>query len=635
MKSKLPLLLLFSGLALAGMSQNWYKGNLHTHSLWSDGDDYPEMIMDRDKANGDHFVVLSEHNTLQEGEKWVQVPKASVRRRAFERYLRNFGPDWVQYRQSGDTLSVRLKTLEEYRGLFEAPGQFMLMPAEEITDRYFGKPIHQNLSNIVEKIEPQGGRSIAEVVQRNLDAMWAQRLRTGRPMLPHLNHPNFGYAIGPEDMMELSGERFFEVYNGHPAVHNEGDSSHVSMEVLWDRLNAHYLQTGRPLLYGLATDDSHNYYYFGPQYSNTGRGWIMVQADSLSPESIISAVERGCFYSTSGIIMSDYKKSEKSIYLKVKEENGINYSIRFTGIKRGQNNTEILSEIKAAEGSYTFTGDELFVRAVVYSDKVKFNPYRPGEVEMAWTQPEQPGKTVLPLPNAHAHNDYEHARPLLDALSHGFTSIEADGHLIDGQLIVAHDRPQTVDPRRSLGQLYLQPLRDIIRRQGASVYPGYFDPVYLMIDIKTEGPATYQAILKALEPYKDILTTCGTADCINRPVRVFISGNAPLELAAAEKEIIAGIDGRPQHLGKGYSPQLMPVISDHYGRHLSWKGEGPIPEAQKATLMELAAKVHAEGKRLRLWASPQTPLVWQTLKDCGVDLLNADDLAGLEEVLSN
>src|ERR1700733_12210517 len=49
----------------------WWKGNLHTHSLWSDGDDFPEMIADWYGRHGYHFLALSEHNVLADGQKWV------------------------------------------------------------------------------------------------------------------------------------------------------------------------------------------------------------------------------------------------------------------------------------------------------------------------------------------------------------------------------------------------------------------------------------------------------------------------------------------------------------------------------------------------------------------------------------
>lgn len=65
---------------------------------------------------------------------------------------------------------------------------------------------------------------------------------------------------------------------------------------------------------------------------------------------------------------------------------------------------------------------------------------------------DHPDPRVHPLPQAHAHNDYEHDRPLQDALSHGFSSVEADVWLVDGELLVAHDR-EDVDPSRTLESL--------------------------------------------------------------------------------------------------------------------------------------------------------------------------------------
>src|SRR2546429_8940516 len=83
----------------------------------------------------------------------------------------------------------------------------------------------------------------------------------------------------------------------------------------------------------------------------------------------------------------------------------------------------------------------------------------------AWPETNSPP----PLARAHAHNDYEHARPLLDALERGFCSIEADVWLVDGRLLVAHDR-NAVKAERTLQALYLDPLRERVRRNGGRVY---------------------------------------------------------------------------------------------------------------------------------------------------------------------
>jgi len=79
------------------------------------------------------------------------------------------------------------------------------------------------------------------------------------------------------------------------------------------------------------------------------------------------------------------------------------------------------------------------------------------------------------LERAHAHNDYEHDRPLYDALSRGFKSVEADVWLVGGELLVAHDR-EDVRRGRTLESLYLAPLRQLIKQNGGAVYPGDPDP---------------------------------------------------------------------------------------------------------------------------------------------------------------
>jgi hypothetical protein len=375
-------------------SYRWYKGNTHTHSLWSDGDDFPEMIIDWYKSRGYDFLALSDHNTLSDVEKWKEIPAHPFRQNRFKEYLHRFGDKWVEQKKdsAGNTI-VRLKKLEEFRPLFEEKGKFLLIQAEEITDGYKGKPIHINAINVKELITAQGGNSVAEVMQNNLNQVYAQRERTGQPMFPHINHPNFGWAVTLEDMMGLKGERFFEVYNGHPLVHNYGDSIRMGMEELWDKLLIHYIQEGKPLLYGLATDDAHHYMEYRIGMSNPGRGWIMVRARSLEPAAIIEAMENGDFYATTGVILSDLQFRNRKLDIKVKPEPGINYTIQFwgavdsAGTKTKQR--KLLKEVKSTHASYSATKKELYIRAKIISTKPKENPFQAGDVETAWTQPMQ------------------------------------------------------------------------------------------------------------------------------------------------------------------------------------------------------------------------------------------------------
>ncbi|MEV1294733.1 phosphatidylinositol-specific phospholipase C/glycerophosphodiester phosphodiesterase family protein [Pseudonocardia sp. NPDC049635] len=252
-----------------------------------------------------------------------------------------------------------------------------------------------------------------------------------------------------------------------------------------------------------------------------------------------------------------------------------------------------------------------------------------------------PPHPVAPLAQAHAHNDYEHPRPLHDALSHGFTSVEADVWLVDGALLVAHDL-EDVEPGRTLQSLYLDPLAHRVRENRGSVHPERV-PFQLLIDLKSDGPATYEAVERALAAYPGLTTTVeqdgrGGQQVRRGPIEAVISGNRPLELMRDRPVRRSGYDGRLTDLGSGLPASLMPLVSDNWTNHFTWTGEGEIPAQERATLQRIVRSAHAEGYRVRFWATPDTPgpardRLWRELLRAGVDHINTDDLAGLERFL--
>ena len=404
------MLLLACSAGVSAEESKWWKGNLHTHSLWSDGDDYPEMIADWYRENGYHFLGISDHNILAEGNRWIHAEKNAGGRLAFEKYLKKFGSDWVEHKTENNVPKVRLKNFSEYKAKMSIEGKFLLLQAEELTDRFQGFPIHINATNLKNYIPPQGGTNLFSVIQNNVNAVIKQREKTGQLMFPHINHPNFGWALKPTDMIQLKGEKFFEVYNGHPAVNSYGDAKHLSTVQIWDIINAYRIGVHKlPLMFGLATDDAHNYHQIAVGKSNTGRGWVMVKASGLSPSAIIEAMERGDFYSSSGVSISSIKTSGKSFSFKIAAEKGVTYTTWFVGTRKDFKNSkdvakrnslnpseagigEILSQSNSLEPNYIFKGDELYVRAHVVSSKKKANPYSAGEQEQAWLQPVSPRK---------------------------------------------------------------------------------------------------------------------------------------------------------------------------------------------------------------------------------------------------
>ncbi len=228
----------------------FYKGNLHTHTLWSDGDDYPEMVADWYKRHGYQFLALTDHNVLSESERWIDVgPKAD---KGLEKYLDRFGTTWVERREFAGKNQVRLKPLREFRSQLEVPNRFLLIPAEEISASHAKLPVHLNGINLRDAISPAKADGVAQTIDVHVRAVAAQRKKTGWPMLASLNHPNFGWGVRAEDMAGIEGLQFFEVFNGHPSVRNQGDASHANVERVWDIVLA--LRLGRlklPPVYGL------------------------------------------------------------------------------------------------------------------------------------------------------------------------------------------------------------------------------------------------------------------------------------------------------------------------------------------------------------------------------------------------
>lgn len=430
--ASLALFLTLATPAAAASEPTWWKGNLHTHTLWSDGDGFPEMVTDWYYSHGYHFLALSDHNVLNMGERWMDLARVAARaqntstnehlpkpRTAFADYLQRFGPHWVETRPNptnGQT-QVRLKPLDECRTLFERPGRFLMIPAEEITHQALnGRAIHIGAVNILETIMPRDGATVRETIQNNLRAVLDSAARTRQQVLIHVNHPNYKWGVTAEDLAAIVDEPFFEVWNGVQGDNDPGDDRHPSTDEMWDIANTLRLaQFQASPLYGLANDDSHDY-----QGSKTralpGRAWIMVRARFLTPESIIQAMRRGDFYASTGVMLDDVQRDAAAgqIRLRIHPQRGETFVTRFIGTRRGvslagrprldadghlleatldyRTSTgpqigEVLKEERGLHPHYAMRGDELYVRAVVTSSGRPTVPSTEYPCKRAWVQP--------------------------------------------------------------------------------------------------------------------------------------------------------------------------------------------------------------------------------------------------------
>jgi hypothetical protein len=319
----LVALVVARGVVPAGSKQQtsgarWFKGNTHTHTTESDGDTAPDEVARWYKQHGYNFLVLSDHNVLT--------------------------------------------SVEALNALNGKEDSFLLIKGEEVTDRFEGKPVHINGLDVAERVDPQRGTSLLDVLQRNVDA-----IRRARGV-PHINHPNFGWALSATDVQRVQNNRLLEIYNGHPHVNNLGGGGVPSLEEAWDAI----LSNGT-LLYGIAVDDAHNFKDPGnPAVAGPGRGWVMVRANRLDPASILGALESGQFYASTGVVLTDYVVTDRSMTVTVSKDAWSKYRIQFIG-----KGSRLLHEALDSPAEYRFRGDEGYVRAKVLESNGR----------IAWMQP--------------------------------------------------------------------------------------------------------------------------------------------------------------------------------------------------------------------------------------------------------
>ncbi|GGH39062.1 phosphatidylinositol-specific phospholipase C/glycerophosphodiester phosphodiesterase family protein [Dyadobacter endophyticus] len=226
---------------------------------------------------------------------------------------------------------------------------------------------------------------------------------------------------------------------------------------------------------------------------------------------------------------------------------------------------------------------------------------------------------------AHSHNDYERVRPFTDAYEQQFGSVEADIFLVNDTLFVAHNL-KDIRPNRTFKALYLLPILEKTEQNGGRIYSQDNIPLQLLIDLKTEGEPTLAALIKVLEPYKNIFAPAGS-------VKVVVSGNVPDPTLFEQYPDFIYFDGRPEN---AYTPAQMAhvgLISQAFQKYSNWNGEGPILEKDKKKIQKMITEVHDKGKKVRIWATPDNINSWKTMMALGVDYLNTDKVRELGDYL--
>ncbi|OUW15796.1 MAG: hypothetical protein CBD18_08210 [Opitutales bacterium TMED158] len=407
-------------LVARGEEAQWFRGNTHTHTLWSDGDDLPESVADWYKRHGYRFLVLSDHNILSRGEKWKTL-RADEALPVIEKAEKRWGKGHVRTRVQDGEKQVRLMPLDEVRSLLEEPGEFIMIEGLEMTTNPSGYSVHTNPMNVdaLLQVDRNSERSVEEELAFHESLVHSHEADTGSPVFWQANHPNFKFALTGEQLAGARGLEGVEIMNSSSKCFNLGDGIRPSVERIWDIANTIRMEReGLPPIYGTATDDTHDYHIGDYIMNAPGTSWVMVRAKELTGNAISAAMEKGDFYATTGIVLSEleFDESKRILRLEVEKEPGLNYRIEFKGSLKGVSLDHepvedvvdekglshpvtahypdegigmTFKEIRGTKAMYQLSGDELYVRAVVHCDAppyFKYDDYSDFE-RKAWTQP--------------------------------------------------------------------------------------------------------------------------------------------------------------------------------------------------------------------------------------------------------
>lgn len=419
---------------LAADTPVWFRGQLHSHTYWSDGRGFPEQAVRAHKERGYQFLAISDHNRFADdkntwrevaGEEGPWPPKAT--RPIFDAYLQAVGRDSAETKTEGGKTFVRLKTFAELQKQYEEPGRFLLLPGVELTQTVQGRAVHTNCINLPELLpcvrnselikNVTAVKTVRELIALNAAEAKQAAAAASRPYLLTLNHPFWVYYdVVAQDLVACPEVRFFEVCNGGADYAPYPQAASYTPEKFWDVVNAFRCDAGQSPLYGIGSDDSH--FYDAQRIDGVcgvGDAWIMVRAATLTPDNLIAAMQRGDFYASTGVFLEQlvFTPDRNTLHVKVKAEPGVHYRIHFIATKRGfsrdvslvtspaekdrpTRSVPVYSDdigrtvqtLDGVEAAYTMQPDDLYVRARIESDRPsQYEHHFHPKHRTAWTQP--------------------------------------------------------------------------------------------------------------------------------------------------------------------------------------------------------------------------------------------------------
>ncbi|MFA9389759.1 MAG: hypothetical protein ACERKD_08120 [Prolixibacteraceae bacterium] len=230
------------------------------------------------------------------------------------------------------------------------------------------------------------------------------------------------------------------------------------------------------------------------------------------------------------------------------------------------------------------------------------------------------------MPNFVSTQEFETSKDIWPTFTKGVVHYEAQIMYIYGEVYVTSEMPDSANHTLpTFRSTYLLPIYSQYKKNQGKINPNFDDEMYLFVDIKYDPKKTYNKIWEQLSPYHEMLTYRVGPQWHEGKLKVVFVGNAPMRTFQQERVCFVAAQGTVADLEKNYDNKVMPLIGIDFEHEVDWNGVGKMPFDKYMAFKEIVRKTHEQGKKVRVFNSPDQEAIWDVLYTAGVDFISGAD----------
>ncbi|MBQ9942408.1 MAG: hypothetical protein IJP03_05320 [Christensenellaceae bacterium] len=315
---------------------NFYKANLHCHSVLTDGTLTPEELKAVYKEKGYSVLAYTDHDLLIPHDE-LSEPDFLVLH-GFEMEIEEDGPRHPREKKCCHLCFIALEPDNLTQPMWHR-SQYFIKNAVHHKDKV---RFDETLPDYTRHYSAEGLNEI---------------IATGREkgFFVTYNHPTWSLQ-DYTDYMSYENLNAFEMFNGACLAMGYDD---INGRVYDDMLR------GGKRIFAIGADDNHNRFPADSPRWDSGLAWTMIKAENLDYRTITAALERGDFYASQGpeIFGLWYEDGQVHVECSPAERVFCTYGIRTNEVEFAENG------IGVTHAAFNMPSDRVWMRITVVDEK--------------------------------------------------------------------------------------------------------------------------------------------------------------------------------------------------------------------------------------------------------------------------